>query len=162
MLGIDNGHYTNPLTRQILSDMDFFMLGGASDTLVSQNFEKLFYLYPNAKFVLTTRPIEDWGRSMATHYGRLSNTRERIGRPSGFPFGFHGEAVQVGLYLHHDQFERAFVDHEQRVRRFFADKPPDRLLVFNVFEGDGGAELCEFFGSARPQLDFPWSNRRRP
>jgi tetratricopeptide (TPR) repeat protein len=161
LLGVDNGHYTNPLTRQLLSDVDFFMLGGATDTPVANCFEKLFYLYRNAKFVLTTRPMHDWVRSMHAHYGSPINTRNRIGNPSGFQYGLLGEAVQVGLYLHHEQFERASIEHESRVRHFFADKPADRLLVFNVFEGHGWPELCEFLGKSQPGREFPWSNRRQ-
>lgn len=158
MLGVDNGHYTNPLTRQLLSDVDFFMFGGATDTPVTVGFEKLYYQYPNAKFVLTTRPIEDWARSMKANYAHPKFTRVTA-RLKGFPYGLLGEAVQVGLYLHRDQFEGAFLDHERRVRRFFADKPPDRLLIFNVFEGQGWTELCGFLGKPIPQADFPWSNR---
>ena len=160
LLGIDNGHYTNPLTRQLLSDVDFFMLGGATDTPVSNCFEKLFYLYPNAKFVLTTRPMQDWVRSMRAHYADPALARSRIGLPSGFQYGLLGEEVQVGLYVHHDQYEKAGIQHEQRVRHFFADKPADRLLIFNVFEGQCWPELCAFLGRPHPQKDFPWSNRR--
>lgn len=160
LLGIDNGHYTNPLTRQLLSDVDFFMLGGATDTPVSNCFEKLFDLYPNAKFVLTTRPMHDWLRSMQSHYAPPVSARNWIGAPSGFQYGLLGEEVQVGLYLHHDQYERAAIEHERRVRHFFTDKPADRLLVFNVWEGHGWSELCGFLGKPHPQKDFPWSNRR--
>jgi hypothetical protein len=160
MLGVDNGHYTNPLTRQLLSDVDFFMLGGATDTPVTVGFEKLYYQYPNAKFVLTTRPIEDWVRSMKANYGHPKYTRVAASL-KGLPYGLLGEAIQIGLYLHRDQFDQAFHDHEQRVRRFFADKPPNRFLIFNVFEGHGWIDLCGFLGKSIPQLDFPWSNRTR-
>jgi Sulfotransferase domain len=158
MLGIDNGHYTNPLTRQLLSDIDFFMLGGATDTPVAVGFEKLYYLYPNAKFILTTRPIGDWARSMKANYGFPKFTRV-VASLRGFPYGLLGAAIQVGLYLHRDQFDGAFHAHEQRVRAFFADKPPDRFLIFNVFEGHGWLELCAFLGKPIPAMDFPWSNR---
>ena len=159
LLEIDNGHYTNPITRQLLSDVDFFMLGGATDTPVANCFEKLCFLYPNAKFVLTTRPIQDWISSMHAHYGSPAATRSRIGIPYGFQYGLLGEEVQIGLYTHHQQYETAAKDHEQRVRHFFADKP-GRLLIFNVFEGHGWLELCEFLGKTQPQIQFPWSNRR--
>src|SRR5665213_65871 len=158
LLGVDNGHYTNPLTRQLLSDADFFMLGGATDTPVTVGFEKLYYQYPNAKFILTTRPMEDWARSMKANYAHPKFTRITA-RLKGFPYGLLGEAVQVGLYLHRDQFEGAFLDHEQRVRRFFVDKPANRFLIFNVFEGQGWTELCGFLGKPIPETDFPWSNR---
>jgi hypothetical protein len=158
MLGVDNGHYTNPLTQQLLSDIDFFMLGGATDTPVTAGFEKLYFLYPNAKFILTTRPIEGWARSMKANYGPPKFARIAV-NAKGLPYGLLGEAIQVGLYLHRDQFEGAFHDHEQRVRRFFADKPADRFLIFNVFEGQGWTELCAFLGKPIPEGDFPWSNR---
>ena len=159
-LALDTPAFAVPLTRQLLSDVDFFMLGGATDTPVSNCFEKLFYLYPNAKFVLTTRPMQDWVRSMRAHYADPALARSRIGLPSGFQYGLLGEEVQVGLYVHHDQYEKAGIQHEQRVRHFFADKPADRLLIFNVFEGQCWPELCAFLGKPHPQKDFPWSNRR--
>ena len=159
ILGIDNGHYTNPLTRQLLSDIDFFLLGGATDTPVSNCFEKLFYLYPNAKFILTTRPMPDWLSSMHANYAPPGPMRRMIGAPSGFQYGLLGEEVQISLYVHHGQFEAAGRTHEQRVRNFFSDKP-SRLLVLNVFEGQGWSELCEFLGKPLPQKQFPWSNRR--
>jgi Sulfotransferase domain len=158
MLGIDNGHYTNPLTRQLLSDLDFFMLGGATDTPVTVGFETLYYLYPNARFILTTRPIEDWVRSMKANYG-LPKFARVMANMRGFTYGLLGEAIQVGLYLHRDEFDGAFHAHEQRVRVFFADKPSDRFLIFNVFEGQGWPELCAFLGKPIPEMDFPWSNR---
>ena len=166
LLGIDNGHWTNPLTNQILSDVDFFMLGGACDTSASQNFEKLFYQYPNARFILTQRRLDDWVRSMTDHYaintGRtdIEGMRQRIGRSTEWRHGFESVAIHAGLYLHHDGLEQAYAAHERRVRNFFLDKPSGRLLEFNVFEGDGWPKLCEVLERPLPETGFPWKNRR--
>src|SRR5262249_31169009 len=40
-LGIDAAHWANPLTHQLLSDIDIFLFGAATDTCVAQEFEKL-------------------------------------------------------------------------------------------------------------------------
>jgi hypothetical protein len=163
LLGIDNGHWTNPLTRKLLSEIDFFMLGGATDGPVSHNFEQLYYQYPNAKFILTERPIDDWSRSMNDRYTDLRGSRERaIGWPSIWPYGARSEWIQFGLYLHHDRFEDAYLAHRERFESFVSGKPADRFLVLNIFEGHGWPELCSFLGRPLPDATFPWQNQRSP
>ena len=47
--------------------------------------------------------------------------------------------------------------HEDGVRRHF-ESEPRRLLVFNVFSGDGWDELCDFLGCPVPSEAFPHKN----
>jgi tetratricopeptide (TPR) repeat protein len=156
ILGIDNGHWQNPVTHRLLSDIDYFMLGGASDIPVANNFERLFRTYPNAKFIYTVRPIESWLRSITAHYAkakpdyRSPRCSWRHGRPN--------EELQAAVYLNYSSFEDAYAAHDKRVRSFFSSAPAGKLLEFNPWEGHGWNELCSFLDAPLPDVSFPMAN----
>jgi hypothetical protein len=167
VLGIDAGHWLNPLTHQLLSDADLYLLGGGTDICVSANFERLFFQYPNAKFILTRRPLASWASSFNRHnerqfwtsdFGRL---RDLLSDASRCRHGSESAALYFQLYLNHESPEAAYDAFEARVLHFFADKPREKLLTFDVFQGDGWPELCAFLGRDRPAMPFPWSNNRQ-
>jgi len=150
ILGIDAAHWTNPLTHQVISDIDFFLLGACTDMSVAPNFEKLYYTYPNAQFILTKREIESWAKSF----------RDMGIRNPGIRYMFPRLATVYGLYYHHSSIEEAYQAFERRVDYFFADKPPGKLLKFDIGMGHGWNELCAFLGEPLPQAPFPWLNKR--
>ena len=163
MLGIDAAHWTNPLTGEILSDRDFLMFGACTDISVAQNFERLYYRYPNALFVWTQRSVDSWANSLMAHHRRASwvstfaELRDLYSRPF-CPHMSPNAEIHFGMLLNHrDPFE-AHAAFEQRVRRFFADKPKNKLLEIDFFEGDGWPELCEFLGVPVPDRPFPKLN----
>jgi hypothetical protein len=79
--------------------------------------------------------------------------------PKTLRYGTEFRNINLSLYFNHDSYREAFDAHEQRVRRFFQDKPTDRLLELNIFAGDGWPELCVFLGKDVPSIPFPWENR---
>ena len=91
----------------------------------------------DARFVLNTRPLDHWLRSLAAHYARrpralrLPCLEARFGTtdPSGVAEGWR--ALREA--------------HHRQVR---AELPPERLLVFDI-ESDPPERLCEFIGVAR-------------
>ena len=163
MLGIDTAHWTNPLTHQLLSDVDYFMLGAATDCCVSAEMEKLYHQYPNARFVLTTRPLEAWLKSFGEHHDRHSWASDIEGLRAVFdradcPHKFEHAALEFGLYLNADSLAEAYRAFDVRVRHFFSGKPKDKLLTLDLFAGQGWPELCGFLGRPVPHLPFPKLN----
>jgi tetratricopeptide (TPR) repeat protein len=162
-LGIDTVHWTNPLTHQLLSGVDFFMFGASTDCCVSGEFEKLYYQYPNARFVWTTRPLESWLASFREHHAIDSWTddAEKLRRVFSAPECLHmfaHAALEFELYLNVDDLARAWRSFDERVRHFFANKPKAKLLEFDLFAGQGWPELCGFLGLAVPAEPFPRLN----
>lgn len=163
MLGIDTAHWTNPLTHQLLSDGDFFMFGASTDCCVSAEFEKLYYQYPNARFVWTTRPLDAWLTSFERHHDRHSWVRDVEEMRDAFDqricaHMFEHAALEYGLYLNAADLDAAWRAFETRVRRFFCDKPAGKLLELDLFAGQGWDELCRFLGRPIPPHPFPKLN----
>ena len=157
-LGIDAAHWTNPLTHQILSDMDLFMFGACTDCSVSPKFERLYYLYPNAQFVYTRRDVEAWVQSFWKHHRRVSWAGDMKAFREAFnERPFPDAAVEFALYTTDDVRDsyRAF---EQRVRGFFSDKPKGKLLELDISAGQGWPELCAFLDKPVPETPFPKLN----
>jgi len=168
-LGLSTLHWTNPLTGEFISDDDFFLFEALTDTPVCLAFERHYHAFPAAKFVYTTRPIEAWLTSMNRHIRRDKVARlvefDALKAAGGsrdlFLFGTDQQSTFRTLYLTAIDFRDAFERYDRRVRRFFADKPRDRFLEFNVFAGDGWPELCAFLGKDVPFVPFPFENRAR-
>jgi tetratricopeptide (TPR) repeat protein len=162
-LGIDAAHWTNPLTHQLLSGVDYFMFGAATDCCVLAEMEKLYYQYPNARFVLTTRPLEPWLRSFADHHDRHSwagdiESLRAVFDRADCAHKFEHAALEYGLYLNAETLTDAYQSFETRVRHFFSDKPANKLLTLDLFAGQGWPELCGFLGRPIPSAPFPKLN----
>lgn len=158
-LGYRSAHYLHPITFQVLREKDNLLFDAHSDITSSQYFESLYHTFPNAKFVYTTRPLEDWVHSMKKHYHRLTGSKswaESIDRAKQNP----GPAALIGhaLYFQHPDAQTAWKVFDKRVRHFFDDKPAERFLEFNVFRGDGWEQLCRFLGREAPQSPFKHEN----
>ena len=99
-----------------------------------RRFHELYAAY-DARFVLNTRPLENWLQSLAVHYARRPPA---LGLPClEARFGTTDPArVAEGW--------RALREaHHRQVR---AELPPERLLVFDI-ESDPPQRLCEFIGA---------------
>jgi tetratricopeptide (TPR) repeat protein len=164
-LGLLTLHWANRLTGEMLSDSDLPLFDAFLDTPACMNFERNYYLYPQSKFIYTTRPWPDWVGSWTAytqHRWQLSgydDIADIMQRPDQFEFGTQFADVHLALYYNHGSYEQAFDAYDRRVRIFFADKPADRFLQLDLFGGDGWAKLCAFLGVDPPDGAFPWENR---
>jgi tetratricopeptide (TPR) repeat protein len=164
-LGIDSAHWENPFTREILSDVDFPLFGACTDISVAHVFETLYWAYPNARFIMTTRPLEPWLASMRKLYHALYGTddfgrlRDRFARDLKINREPGPVGIQMAMYFDADGFEAARARYEARVHGFFADKPKDRFLELDLGAGAGWAPLCDFLGKPVPAVPFPWTNK---
>ncbi len=160
-LGIRSIHWSNPYTDALISDEDLFLFEGFSDVVIAFQFERLYALFPNARFIYTTRRLDSWCRSVAGHYRRFHGVESPVDlRAEGFRQRYDGAAgrAEMGVFGDHDSWEGAYRHFDRRVRSFFADKPPEKMLEISICEGEGWERLCPFLGQPVPAMPFPLAN----
>jgi len=109
-------------------------------------FKYLDAKHPSSKFILTTREASKWVASIVKHFSsRESPIREWIYGP-GSPLG--NEARYLKIYN----------DHNQEVRKYFADRPNDLLDIDITVQADKWAPICDFLSIQVPASDFPHAN----
>lgn len=118
-----------PLLTYVGTDFDAYF----DNYGLLSRFELLDEQYPNSRFILTTRPMEQWLERRADH----NRARGYIIDPDGW---------------------RAERDaHHAAVLAHFAGR--DDLLVMDITSGDGFEKLAPFLGRRPPTGGFPWENR---
>ncbi len=110
-------------------------------------FRELHQEFPHAKFILTTRPPDEWIRSVVQHFGtETTPMREWIYGPGhGSPLG--SEELYIARLTEHN---RAVLEYFQRA--------PYSLLHFRITAGDGWEALCSFLDKPVPSSPFPYLN----
>lgn len=110
-------------------------------------YEWLDMCYPDAKFILTYRGVDDWIRSM----------KDRFREPLGcFSYMFNEPLVEGN----EEHFLRKYRQHNMAVSGWFADRP-DKLLSFHIGEHNW-SYLCKFLGipsKDTPKGRFPHLNK---
>jgi hypothetical protein len=167
-LGINAKHYPRDATTQdelkrgkyalsILEEADALL-----DIPVAPYYAQFDEVYPDAKFILTTRPTDAWLASVENHYRMyVENMRDA--------FDDYVMACVYGtLHFTPDRFTYVKELHERNVRDHFSERP-DKLLEFDVFRGDSWPELCHFLDRPIPDVEYPHRNealtepaKRRP
>jgi hypothetical protein len=164
LLGFHSVHWTNPFTQTIVGNQDFVLFDAFSDISVSYQFEKLYHTFPNARFVLTTRELSSWVKSITNHYRNKSGfdspsaltQSNRENRYEGVV-----KEMEWGLYGQNKSWEESYLQHYRRVYHFFSNKPEGRLLELNICGGEGWSKLCPFLDKPVPDFPFPNKNKGR-
>ena len=112
---------------------------------LSVSFDVLDEQYPDSRFILTTRDLDDWIDSRRRHVER-NRQRRAIGEYDG-----------SFLEIEPDRWRAQFVAHHERVEDYFRDR--DDLLVMHIIDGDGYEKLCPFLDREIPDAPFPWRHR---
>ena len=156
-LGIKTKHFPDDTTTQNELRWGRYELSifreyqGLVDIPVAPFYAQFDRIYPSAKFILTTRPTEPWLASFERHFQLWVEHRRTD----------YDDFVLACTYgVQHFSAERlryAKELHEANVRGYFAGRP-DKLLVLNVFEGDGWKELGAFLGCPVPDEPYPREN----
>ena len=68
-------------------------------------------------------------------------------------------AVYASYEFDEARFVRAYQRHVENVKRYFADRPGD-LLVLEIANGDGYEKLAPFLGVPVPEQPFPHKGKR--
>lgn len=156
-LGYDIIHYPNPDTNELtLSEFVhgpqtwriLSMCDGLADIVTVPYYQQLAELYPNARFILTTRDHAGWIASVNKHLSRVYALDQSVERK-------RFDAVVRDLVYNCDR------DDESRVRRFKEYEADvirslgHRVLHFNI--NDGWSPLCCFLAADDPPLPFPFA-----
>lgn len=158
-LGLFSAHYQHPLSFEMLDEEQALYFDACSDTPIAAIFERLYHQFPNARFVYTQRPMASWLASLQRHHQLHFGTSDWAALRELTAQALPPSAlVEASLYFRHAHAEAAWQAHDQRVRGFFSDKPAGKLLVLDVFAGQGWAELCGFLGLPVPTARFPHEN----
>tara|TARA_B100002019_G_scaffold59522_1_gene51020 strand:- start:4980 stop:5501 length:522 start_codon:yes stop_codon:yes gene_type:complete len=145
-VGYNHIHY--PTDDEMLS----FNNDGASDIPVIPKFKKLDTMFPNSKFILTTRDKEKWLQSMSTYLARKVNWNQST-RTLNIR-----ESVYGDVWFNYSAYERSFDNHEKNIREYFKKRPND-LLVLNIVDGiDKPQKLFDFLGINKTMEEFPHRN----
>ncbi len=166
ILGFATIDWRSPLTNCLVTEHDLFLYDAVTDTTVSSGFEPLYFMFPNSVFVYTERPLEAWKQSFRRYFSQQYGEAFDLPRSSGerIPqmwYGLRWESILRTLYANHASLEEAYLVFEHRVLGFFENKPTQRFLRLNIFEGDPWRPLCSFLGKPVPEQPFPWENRMR-
>lgn len=102
--------------------------------------------YLEALFILTLRDPDDWLKSVLRYFGNKSTPMREMIYGYGSPIGHESEYI--------DRYNK----HNEEVMYYFRNRS-DKLLVINIFEGDGWNELCPFLNKPVPNIPFPHENR---
>jgi len=142
LLGYERVEHNPPFER--LASLD-----GGADNGVLLFYKYLDYKFPNSKFVLMLRPLEDWLHSMefaASRYPVLSNDDDLA--------IMRRMQLYESVTFEREKFVRAYHRHHDDVRRYFL-KRPDDLLEMSLVGGEGWDKLCPFLGLEQPSAPFP-------
>lgn len=156
-LGLEARHYPNdPVTQDELRHGRYSLsilaeVQALLDIPVAPYYAQFDVLYPEAKFILTTRPEDSWLVSMENHFRLYVEQRH-----DAFDDFVHA-CVYGAVHFSEERFRYVKRLHEELVRNYFADRP-DKLLVFDVFAGDSWPELCRFLDLPVPDEPFPHKN----
>jgi tetratricopeptide (TPR) repeat protein len=164
-LGFHALDWVNPLTRDLMSEDDVHLFDAFTDAPACASFEKYYFMFPNSKFIYTVRSLQSWKKSMNNLFSRIygyssfKDLKVAMAQSELVHYGADFSDIYLSLYFNHESYEDAYRIYDQRVRRFFADKPKDRFLEFDVFAGRW-EDLCAFTGREKPSSPFPWLNRK--
>lgn len=115
------------------------------------------YSFPSAKFILTTRSLDDWVRSVQRHL------RAEIPKDMEVSSVLYLEAIQRNLYKNYSTWQEAYYAHLARVNSFFSrwDNLADKLLNLDIElpNKHKWQSLCQFLDKPIPSVPYPHYNK---
>ena len=152
--------YWQAAARGDLPDWDelFADYGACVDWPSARYWREIAAHYPNAKVLLSVRPVEKWIKSVhATIYPAMQDRGDQVPEETrarrDMAYEIIVEQTFGGRLGDADHAMAVFRAHTDEVRSVIA---PERLLVYDVAEG--WEPLCEFLGVAVPDGPFPRMN----
>lgn len=142
----------------------------AVDYPVSRYYQPILQHYPQAKVILTVRPVEKWYTSFAkTIYPSVMQTVAALQRTDTSTISVRAhQQMRIDQLFHDDMLQKDFAgkfetdqaavqdvfhQHNAQVKQTV---PSNQLLVYEL--GDGWEPLCQFLGVPIPAEDFPHTN----
>ena len=130
----------------------------AVDWPTTNYWRELAERYPEAKVLVTQRPVDDWIRSMQATIVRLIPNRHQLSSATVREVLETADLLVTQQTFHGRLDDRATLRqvYEQRLEDVRETVPAERVLFFDV--RDGWSPLCEFLGVPIPGQPFPRSN----
>lgn len=134
----------------ILSQYDAF-----TDNPIPLIYKELDKRFPGSKFILTTREVGSWLKSVEWLFTKGY---------SAFKRSKYEEINQIHLTLYgtkqfeEDKFRQTFREHHREVKNYFSDRAQD-LLVLNFSENLDWKPLCRFLNVEVPDIPFPHKHK---
>lgn len=124
----------------------------AIDWPVAHYWRQLAAEYPDAKIILTHRPVRNWLESFKATI--LPNIASQFNSPAEGEWA--AQVIGVSTFAMDFSDENLMKVYARHIADVRASIPPDRLLVFDVQEG--WKPLCRFLEVSVPDGLFPSSN----
>lgn len=133
---------------------------GAVDHPSVGHVEELAEIFPDAKIVLTTRPMEKFYESLIRHDNNVRRcmwhlrwfvSKQRMAEAETF------YANCAPRYFPKLDYESVCAAHARHVENMRSKFPPERLLIYDV--ADGWEPLCSFLGVPVPDKPPPHANK---
>ena len=137
------------LNTAIVEQFDAF-----TDSPVARVYRELDQAYPGSKFILTTRPLDNWMHSMRRMRASfalltlLPKVRQ-LAQDLGGTASFGDERALAN----------GFLTHNRSVREYFGSRIGKDLLVLDVSAANAWGRLCGFLGHEAAPREFPHYNR---
>ena len=137
------------LNTAIVEQFDAF-----TDSPVARVYRELDQAYPGSKFILTTRPLDNWMHSMRRMRASfalltlLPKVRQ-LAQDLGGTASFRDERALAN----------GFLTHNRSVREYFGSRIGKDLLVLDVSAANAWGRLCGFLGHEAAPREFPHYNR---
>lgn len=102
--------------------------------------------YPNSKFIVNIRDIEDWLNSRENHVKRNQKIKEK-----------QPDMNITWLKIDRDAWRNEYKEHYAAIDAYFKNRKED-ILYFDVTQGDDWKKLCPFLHLPIPSTRFPTEN----
>jgi Sulfotransferase domain len=127
---------------------------GAADNECALFYRYLDYRFPGSKFILTTRALTDWLKSIKFVLDRYPV----IGREDNIAI-FRRMTLYGTVSFDELKMTSTYLRHHSDVRHYFRDRA-DQLLEVDFTRGDGWKEICGFLDMPIPDEPFPHFNEK--
>jgi hypothetical protein len=121
-------------------------------------YKRFHHYYPDALWIITTRQVDDWIVSYASHVRKM---RKKARRYEYAPIALMSMAERYAMFgtpwPDEDILREAYAKITGEVMDFFLQRKAD-VLEYPLCDGAGWAPLCEFLTVDEPDEPFPFRN----
>jgi hypothetical protein len=145
-LGLSVEHF--PRSYEAVLEKD-----GLTDTSIALGYKYLDFMFPDARFILTVRPVDQWLASMEAFFDGLAKLtiHDRYHRLHNALYGT--------VVFDECRMREAYLNHQKDVANHFRDR--SCLLTLDVTGANPYPALAEFLGLDAPDSPFPHLNDKK-
>ena len=126
-----------------------------TDMSITLGYKFLDLMYPESKYILTTRKLESWLSSMEVLFAQWNIEHDT----PGYPTDYMHYAIYGTVKFDEDKMAKAYFNHIDDVKNYFKYKHED-LLELDIDSDNKWEKLCTFLNVEIPDVPYPHSNKR--